>query len=149
MVGSVQSSSAQDANAISQQIQEFKDGKVNITKNDLKSTLANAIAQGEEPSDTVLDIVDSYDKIDTNSDGISYEELETYKNTPAGIISSMGLSPESLKRQQLSLFSSALSENNTTTTSSLFDTASTQTSLFSNYSSSSSNNNSSIFDFIT
>jgi hypothetical protein len=92
MVGSIQGSSVSDASTIN--LQDFKDGKVNISKSELKNSVSATIAQGQEPSNALLDIIDSYEKIDTNGDGIGYKELETYKSTPAGIISSMGLSPE-------------------------------------------------------
>jgi len=120
----------------SKQIQDFLDGKVNITKSDLQNTVSSAIAQGEEPSDTLLDILDSYDKIDTNGDGLSYEELKTYKNTSAGMLSSLGLSAESLKRKQLDLFVSAfLKDDSTASSSSLFGSTDLQDSLLGDYSS--------------
>jgi len=150
MVGSV-SSSTSDVNTVN--LQDFKDGKVNISKSELKSSVSEMIAQGEEPSDVLLDIVDSYDKIDTNDDGISYKELETYKSTPAGIISSLGLSVESMKRQQLNLFASTFLQDDSTSSSSLFGSTDSSesylNSLIQSYSSSDSTDNSNIFDFIS
>lgn len=111
MVGSVQGSSTSDVNTVAQQLQDFKDGKVNISKSDLKKSAASVMTQGQKPSDSVIDIIDSYEKIDTNGDGISYKELESYKNTTAGLLSSLGMSPNAMKQQKLSLFSSVLSQD--------------------------------------
>jgi hypothetical protein len=143
MVGSIQGSSVSDASTIN--LQDFKDGKVNISKSELKNSVSATIAQGQEPSNALLDIIDSYEKIDTNGDGIGYKELETYKSTPAGIISSMGLSPEALKQKQLNLFVSAFLNNNSSNTSS----DSYLNSLMQSYTSSNNDSNPSLFNYIT
>jgi hypothetical protein len=146
MAGSVSGSSSSDN---SQQIQDFLNGKINITRNDLKNTVSAMSAEGEKPSQVLLDIIDSYDKIDTNGDGLSYTELKTYKNTPAGILSSLGLSAESLKQRQLNLSISAFLEDNSTASSPLFGNTDYFDSVMQAYSSSDTGNSSNILDLIT
>lgn len=96
--------SAQDANAYNQQqIQDFKDGKINITKSDLQNLVSSEISQGQQPSGAIMDIIDSYDQIDKNGDGINSSELQAYQNTSKGILGRLGLSSESLALQSNSL----------------------------------------------
>lgn len=96
MSGTVQSSTSTDASAANakmlQQMQDFKDGKINITKNDLKENIQAMMSEGEEAPAILLDLYQSYSKIDKNNDGISYKEFETYKNSTAGILNSLGFS---------------------------------------------------------
>jgi hypothetical protein len=103
MVGSVQGNSTSDINAINQQTQDFKDGKTKITKEALTNTLTSTIKQGQEPLVAVIGLMDSYDQIDKNNDGISYDEFETYKSSPKGMLGSLGLSAESIKQQMNTL----------------------------------------------
>jgi Ca2+-binding EF-hand superfamily protein len=109
MTGSIQgtsTSATSNITAINQQIQDFKDGKTKITKEDLSNIMKSGIQQGQAPSAALMNIYDSYDQIDKNNDGgIDYNELQTYQNTPKGILSSMGISADSINQQinQLSL----------------------------------------------
>jgi len=102
VISTASTTSTSDINYLTQ-MQDFKDGKINITKSDLTSSVQKSVSNGETVSSTMLDIIDSYDKIDTNGDGISYEELTAYKNSTAGILSSMGLSATSIKQKELSM----------------------------------------------
>lgn len=86
-----------------QKIQDFKDGKINIKKDELLKSVKDEVVQGKDVSSELMDLVDSYDKIDKNGDGISYDEYTTYKNTPSGLISSLGLSALSSINTQPSL----------------------------------------------
>lgn len=87
MVDAVTSSSAMDVTQLQQKIQDFNDGKVNITKEDLKSYISEKKATGEKISSDVEDIIDSYENIDKDGDGISNSELTIY-NAKKSILSS-------------------------------------------------------------
>lgn len=120
MVTSVQNTSAQDA---AQKIQDFKDGKINISKADLKKEISDAIANDKTPDESELNIYDSYDKIDTNGDGISYKELQAYNNTKEGLLNSLGISKSSLTNYNNSFALNLLNggAESTSTSSSLLD----------------------------
>ena len=118
MTISLQGVSTQDTATVNQQkIQDFKDGKINITKKDLGSILSGEITQGQDPSSDLMGIIDSYDKIDKNGDGVSYKEFTTYKSTPAGILSSLGLSSTSINNSINSSLLSYLNNSNSSTSS--------------------------------
>jgi hypothetical protein len=137
-----------------QKIQDFKDGKINIKKDDLIKTVKDTIAQGGSVSSDLMDLVDSYEKIDKDGDGISYKEYTTYKNTPAGILSSLGLSNSSVNNsvnsslfrsinQQPSLLDYMTSDNSSGTSVFTGSESSYFNSLIQNYSSSGTGTNSS------
>jgi len=111
MIGQAQRISTPDINEINQQIQDFQNGKINISKEELTNIVSDEIKQGQDPSNSVLDIIDSYDKIDTNNDGISYDEFKTYKNSPKGLLSFMGISSLSISQQINSLTLGMLGNN--------------------------------------
>ena len=58
MVDSISGSSGSDVYSITQQIQDFKDGTINFTKQDLKSNIITMMEEGETPSETLLDLYD-------------------------------------------------------------------------------------------
>lgn len=92
MADSVSGVSSTDTYTISQHMQDFKDGIVNFSKEDLKSNITELLEERQTPSSTIIDLYESYDEIDQNGDGISYEEFKTYQASPQGIINSLGLS---------------------------------------------------------
>ena len=131
-MSTVQGVSTQDINAYNQQqIQDFTEGKINITKSDLQSLVSSEIAQGQQPSGQLMDIIDSYDQIDKNGDGISYSDLQTYQNTPKGILDSLGLNSQTLNLQNNLLSLNILNADDSTN-----DSSSDLTSLLGNSSSS-------------
>jgi len=151
MVVSVQGTSTQDINTINQQkIQDFKDGKTNITKKDLTGMLSSEIAQGQDLSSDVIDLLDSYDQIDKDGDGISYEEFKTYNNTATGILNSLGLSSSSINnsinttllnslKKQPSLLDSDLFGTNSNKSATLTSSNSYLDNLMQSYNTSSTN----------
>lgn len=121
MAGTVQGTSSSDINAINQQkIKDFQDGKINISKGELKNLVTSAIAQGETPSNTVVDILDSYDKIDTNGDGINYKEFQTYAKTPAAMLSSLGINTKNMQQQFSLLDTDFLSSSQSSDSGNMF-----------------------------
>ncbi|GEM_PF-2353937 len=98
MTGAIQGTTT-DISTINQQIQDFKDGKAKISKEDLTGLVCSQIKQDQEISATLVDLVDSYEEIDKNHDGIDYSEFETYQNSSQGMLSALGISPGSISRQ--------------------------------------------------
>lgn len=137
MVTSVQNSSTTDVSAFNKQIQDFKDGKAKITRNDLGSIVAQQVKQGQSPSAAVVNLIGSYDKIDKNGDGISYDEFQSYSSTPAALLANLGITPNSLN-SQLNLLNAGILGNTSSDNSmmsTLLGSSTTSTS-------SSANNNS-------
>lgn len=121
MVSTVQTSTTAVSDANQQKLKDFNDKKITLSKKDLQSEVLSALANGEEPSNTLVDIIDSYDKIDTNGDGIGYDELNAYKKSKAGILASLGLSATSAKKQNTLLDLGLLDDSKSTNSSSLLD----------------------------
>jgi len=117
MTGAIQGTTTSDVSVINQKIQDFKNGKTKITKEELTTLVAGKLSQGEEVSATLTDLIDSYDEIDKNKDGIDYSEFKTYQNSTQGKLSSLGLSSGSLERQ-LDMLSLQLLEKNSGSSSS-------------------------------
>lgn len=66
--------------ALRQQMQAFRKGKANISKDDLSSFESVLKAKGADTA-KIDNLINNYDKIDLNGDGISASELQTYKKT--------------------------------------------------------------------
>ena len=112
MTNSVQSATTLDTTAILQKQKDFKDGKINIKKDDLQQTVLTAIKKGEDVDTATQALIDSYDKIDKNGDGVSYTELQAYKNTPQGILASLGINANSITKNLPSLLDTGLFDGN-------------------------------------
>lgn len=65
-------------------LQDFQNGSVNLTKNDLVGIENTLKSNGETVSSSLEDLIDSYDKLDPNGKGISYQEFTTYENIKSG-----------------------------------------------------------------
>jgi hypothetical protein len=93
MVSSVQSSNTA-SQQLQQQVQDFKDGILNLSKTDIKNDIIKSVTEGSTPSSALMDIYESFNQIDDNGDGLSYEEFETYKNSRTGMLNSLGITSQ-------------------------------------------------------
>lgn len=97
-VTSSTSSATQDLSSYYQEkIENFQNGKTNITKQDLTDMVSSYIKEGEDPPVSLTGMLSAYSQIDTNGDGISYSEFEDYKGSSAGLLSSLGITADSMK----------------------------------------------------
>lgn len=133
MTNSVQSTSVSDTAALLQKQKDFQDGKVNIKKDDLQQSVLSAIKSGKNVDVATQSLIDSYDKIDKNGDGVSYTELKAYKNTPQGLLASLGINSNSITQNLPTLLDSGLFDDSSSSSSA--------SSLLSSLSSSASSNN--------
>lgn len=61
-----------------QKMDSFKDGKTNLTKDDLLS-IESAVTEGSRATPEDLKaIIENYEAINTNGDGMSFNELSSY-----------------------------------------------------------------------
>jgi len=150
MAASISTSATQDLSAYNQQqIQDFENGKITITKQDLTAMVSSEVSKGEEPSATLVGLLSSYNTIDTTGNGITYSELEKYKSSSSGLLNSLGLNADSLKEQlnkmALTLLGGDSSSSSSGSIASLLD-SNNSSSLLSGSTSSSSSSLSSLFD---
>ena len=66
-----------------QQMQNFREGSVNLSKDDLTEMQSDMKSKGLTTPEDLKAIIDSYDKIDGNNDGISYDELSAFAESNA------------------------------------------------------------------
>ena len=60
-----------------QRVHEFRSGRVNISKDDLQQA-SNQLKEAGRDTTRVDDLIGKYDTVDTNGDGISFDEFKTY-----------------------------------------------------------------------
>ena len=67
-----------------QQMQQFKSGQVNIQKSDVQDLQSKLEARGSPKADKLNALLESFDDIDKNDDGISIDELKSFiaENAP-------------------------------------------------------------------
>lgn len=127
------------------QLQDFKNGTLNITKTDLEEYVKTQKDSGKEVSEDVQEIIDSYDRVDMNGDGVSYTELQNFnvrqdliescQNIDSTLISTIfGSSSSSSASSVQNLLLSYLSNDSTSSsaTSSVLNSLSTTNSTTSN-----------------
>ncbi|MFA6988979.1 MAG: hypothetical protein WC197_02820 [Candidatus Gastranaerophilaceae bacterium] len=125
MTSSITSASS----AVNQQIQDFMDGKTTISQSDLTSIVASEISGGKDINSGIMDLVDSYESVDTNHDGqLTYSEYSTYKNSPAAILSSLGLKNSSTLNSNYSLLHSDMFANSSDDTFAILESGSSSVS---------------------
>ena len=159
MVDSVSSSTTSVTSALQQKITDFQNGKVNITKSDLNEYAAEYKANNEEIPDSVQEIIDSYEKIDKNGDGVSQNELTTYNNQQSAISSYsefdvsllqyMNSSDDSTSDSLLNLVNSGISSKVSSYTEKALEKYSTTSSSSSTTSTSTELTSSSLIDYLT
>lgn len=72
-------SEMQQMRAHMQQMQKFHSGETNLSMEDLMQMQQNAPSDApKEANEALSTIIDSFDKIDTNGDGISIDEMTTF-----------------------------------------------------------------------
>lgn len=61
-----------------QKMQNFRDGSANISKDDLTSMKSDMESKGITTPDDLKAIIEAYDQIDANGDGMSVDELNAF-----------------------------------------------------------------------
>lgn len=161
MVDSVSSSSSTAATLLQQKITDFENGKVNITKTDLDDYVSEYKANGEDIPDNVQTIIDSYDKIDKDGDGVSNTELSTYNmkttalasyadfNSSVSLLQYMNSSDSDTTDSLTSLVSSNISNSTSSYMNKLLEQYSSTASTDSTSDSTATSGTSSLLDYIT
>lgn len=81
-----------------QKMQDFQSGKTNLSKDDLSKMQNDMKSMGIDAPKGLQDITNNFDKIDTNGDGISSNELNSYTGGKA-LSSIMGPPPGLMDEQ--------------------------------------------------
>jgi hypothetical protein len=119
------SSVTSNSSTVDAQLQAFYDGKTTISKSDLTSIVASEVSSGETVNSSIMDLIDSYESIDKNDDGkLTYQEYSTYKNSTAGMLSSLSLPDAS----SYSLLDTDLFTNSSDDTFSILESGSSSSS---------------------
>lgn len=90
-------------NSIHQMMQDFRAGNTNLSKEDLAAIQEDMKAHGMEVPEDHSTLIDSFDEIDQNGDGISLDEMQSYGQSigmtfglgepPPGLMSNDGPPP--------------------------------------------------------
>ncbi|MEW6711822.1 MAG: hypothetical protein AB1403_18510, partial [Candidatus Riflebacteria bacterium] len=70
--------SVSNFNSLRTQMHQFQAGKKNLQKSDLEAMQAGMKNAPSGAADPFAAILDAYDQIDKNQDGISFDELQGY-----------------------------------------------------------------------
>jgi Ca2+-binding EF-hand superfamily protein len=76
--------SSSNLSLMQQQIQSFRSGKTNIQKEDLEKLQSQTGGVQNSGTDPFSALLENFDQIDTNGDGISFEELTGHRPPPDG-----------------------------------------------------------------
>lgn len=61
-----------------QMMQSFQSGKTNLSQDDLTAIQSDLSSQGIQEASSIDELIENFSEIDTNGDGISVDELNTY-----------------------------------------------------------------------